>query len=183
VRSPAFSQPSGHVGACNNEASVSRLGCEFISLPGARALQSVACPYWETAEYVTGNGTVLGKMATHTRGLRFVRPSGPVGLCIAQGAPRLAAVLAPGQRRLAPRDAAHDRALRLTRHDGERDGGSVMAGSRASSTRRSCEYVTGNGRYVGQRLQLYTHAWTGGCEYNRVRPSPAPPWPPLNMFL
>ena len=33
-----------------------------------------------------------------------------------QGAPHLAAVRAPGQRRLAPRDAAHNR-LRLTRHE------------------------------------------------------------------
>eukprot|EP00966_Prymnesium_polylepis_P031143 724487-Prymnesium_polylepis.1 len=45
----------------------------------------------------------------------------PLGSCgpqatwdrASQGAPRFATVLAPGQRRLAPRDAAHDR-LRLT---------------------------------------------------------------------
>eukprot|EP00966_Prymnesium_polylepis_P234423 5422676-Prymnesium_polylepis.2 len=42
--------------------------------------------------------TVRGTTATHTRGLRFVRPSGHVGSCIARRPAFLATVLAPDQR-------------------------------------------------------------------------------------
>eukprot|EP00966_Prymnesium_polylepis_P309306 7147465-Prymnesium_polylepis.1 len=67
--------------------------------------------------YVTENRRYVGQRL-HTR--VDSNSCGPIDRT-SQGAPRLATVLAPRQRRLAPRDAAHDR-LRLTRHDGERDG-------------------------------------------------------------
>eukprot|EP00966_Prymnesium_polylepis_P129545 2995748-Prymnesium_polylepis.1 len=57
-----------------------------------------------------GKRTVRWTTATHTRGLTFVRPSGHVGsIRASQGALRLATVLAPGQRRLAPRDGRRSR--------------------------------------------------------------------------
>ena len=48
---------------------------------------------------------------------------------ITKASPRLAAVrspIMPGRRRLATRDAVHD-SLRLTRHNGERDGSRMVA--------------------------------------------------------
>eukprot|EP00966_Prymnesium_polylepis_P318468 7355849-Prymnesium_polylepis.1 len=61
-----------------------------------------------------GNGRYVGQRL-HTRmDSGSCRPQA-MWDCASQGAPRLATVLAPGhERRLTPRDAAHDR-LRLTR--------------------------------------------------------------------
>ena len=76
-------------------------------------------------EYVTGTGRYVGQRPGTRVDSGSCSPQA-TWACALQGAPRLAAVLAPGQRRLAPRDAAHNR-LRLPRHDGERDGGRVVA--------------------------------------------------------
>eukprot|EP00966_Prymnesium_polylepis_P119858 2769771-Prymnesium_polylepis.1 len=57
--------------------------------------------------YSYGKRTVRGTTAGNTRGLRFMKPSGHVGACTARRpAFSRGGVLAPGQRRLAPRDAA-----------------------------------------------------------------------------
>eukprot|EP00966_Prymnesium_polylepis_P057865 1340165-Prymnesium_polylepis.1 len=63
-----------------------------------------------------------------TQGRAALRPRGIVHRKVIARRPAFSHGARPraGQRRLAPRDAAHDR-LRLTRHDGERDDGSVMA--------------------------------------------------------
>eukprot|EP00966_Prymnesium_polylepis_P110088 2547382-Prymnesium_polylepis.1 len=58
---------------------------------------------------------------------QFVRPSGHVGSCIARRPAFSHARCSPPASAVSRRErAAHGR-LRLTRHDGERDGGSVMA--------------------------------------------------------
>ena len=59
-------------------------------------------------EYVTGNGRYVGQRPGTRVDSGSCSPQA-TWACALQGAPRLAAVLAPGQRRLAPRDAAHNR--------------------------------------------------------------------------
>ena len=75
--------------------------------------------------YEEPDGTWDKRPGTHANS-GFMRPSGRVVVCTAERAPHLATVLAPSQRRLTPRDAVHD-GLRLTCHNGERDGGRVVA--------------------------------------------------------